>query len=106
MLMKGRKKGIERLAGTAPLREAIDAMMEHYRIKNKFDERKLIASWEEIVGAPIARRTDKLYMRNKVLYVHLNSAPLRHELTSSRDKVMRLLHEHISPELLEEVKFM
>lgn len=94
------------MVGTALLREAIEAMMEHYRIKDKFDEKKLITSWEQIVGAPIARRTEKLYMRNKVLYVHLNSAPLRHELTASRDKVLRLLHEHISPELLEEVKFL
>jgi predicted nucleic acid-binding Zn ribbon protein len=104
--MKGSKKKSGRLAGTAPLREAIEAMMEHYRIKDKFDEKKLISSWEQIVGAPIARRTEKLYMRNKVLYVHLSSAPLRQELTNSRDKVLRLLHEHISPDLLEEVKFL
>ena len=45
---------------------------------------------------PIARRTEKLYVKDKVLFVKLNSAPLRQELTMKKRylKVRDTYYEH------------
>jgi predicted nucleic acid-binding Zn ribbon protein len=95
----------QRNSNTSSIRDAIDAMMDSYRIKGKFDENKLIGSWGKLMGDPIARRTEKLFIKNHVLYVKLNSAPLRQELTIAKSKVLEIIHRNFDSELVEDVKF-
>jgi predicted nucleic acid-binding Zn ribbon protein len=56
--------------------QAIQKLLKSYHIKSKFDEANLIASWERLVGKVIAKRTKKLHIRNKVLFVQLDSPAL------------------------------
>jgi len=98
-------KSPKRKSDTSNLRDAIDAMIDNYKIRGKFDENRLIASWEEMMGKPIARRTEKIFIKEKILFVKLSSAPLRQELTMSKAKVLEIIHREFSKELVEEVKF-
>ena len=43
--------------------QAIRDMLNSYRLTHKFDEAKLIDSWERLVGKPIAKRTKKIYIK-------------------------------------------
>ena len=98
-------KSPARKSATSSLKEAIDAMIDSYKIRGKFDENRLIAMWEEMMGKPTARRTEKIFIKEKILFVKLNSAPLRQELTMSKAKVMEIIYEHFDKGLVEEVKF-
>lgn len=80
-------------------------MMESYKIKGRYEENRLMGSWGTLMGAPIAKRTEKLFVKNKVLYVKLNSAPLRQELTIARSKVLEIIRRHFDKELINDVKF-
>lgn len=100
-----RYKNTERKSGTSSLKEAIDAMLDSYKLRGKFDETKLISSWETMMGKPISRRTEKLFIKEKVLFVKLNSAPLRHELTISKTKVLEIIHRNFNKSLVKDVKF-
>lgn len=100
-----RYKNTERKSGTSSLKEAIDAMLDSYKLRGKFDETKLISSWETMMGKPISRRTEKLFIKEKVLFVKLNSAPLRHELTISKTKVLEIIHRNFNESLVKDVKF-
>jgi len=95
----------KRKLATSSLRDAIDAMIDNYKIRGKYDENRLISSWEEMMGKPIARRTERIFIKEKILFVKLNSAPLRQELTMSKVKVLDIIHQHFSRELVEEIKF-
>lgn len=90
---------------TSSVKNAIEEMLNAYRLRGKFDESRLVASWESLMGKPIARRTKKIYIKNNVLYVQLNSAPLRHELTLAKSKVLDIIHKNFGSELVEDVKF-
>jgi len=103
--MKRKSKHTQRKSDTSSLKDAIKSMMESYNIKGKFDENRLINSWETLMGAPIARRTEKLFIKEKVLYVKLSSAPLRHELTIAKTKVLEIIHRHFDKSLVDGVKF-
>lgn len=83
--------------------EAISEMLKRFRIEDKFDETKLISQWEKVMGAPIAKRTTKIYIRNKKLFVHLSSAPLKHELNMSRDRILVLLTKEFGKPIVNEV---
>ncbi len=103
--MKQKPNFSQRKSDTTTLKDAINSMMESYKIKGKFDENKLIQSWDTLMGAPIAKRTEKIFLKNKVLYVKLNSAPLRQELTIAKSKVLEIIHRHFDKELMTDIKF-
>ena len=103
--MRYKNKYSERKSETSSVKEAIDAMLDTYKLRGKFDESKLINSWEAMMGKPISRRTEKLFIKEKVLFVKLNSAPLRHELTISKTKVLEIIHKNFDDSLVVDVKF-
>jgi predicted nucleic acid-binding Zn ribbon protein len=103
--MKYKDKFAQRKSETSSLKEAIDSMIDAYKLRGKFDQNKLIASWEEMMGKPISRRTEKMFIKEKVLFVKLNSAPLRQELTMAKAKVLAIIHSNFDKDLVEDVKF-
>ena len=103
--MKNREEFTRRKSDTSTLKEAINSMMESYKIKGRFEENRLMGSWGTLMGPPIAKRTEKLFVKNKVLFVKLNSAPLRQELTIARSKVLEIIRWHFDKELIDDVKF-
>lgn len=103
--MKYKDKISKRTSSTSRLKEVIDAMIDTYKIRGKFDENKLINSWGKMMGAPIAKRTDKLYIKDNVLFVKLNSAPLRQELTMAKSKVLEIIHRDFDKSMVTDVLF-
>jgi len=103
--MKYKDKFSQRKSDTSSLKEAIDAMIDTYKLRGKFDQNKLINSWEDMMGKPISRRTEKIFLKEKVLFVKLNSAPLRHELTIAKVKVLEIIHRDFDKDLVTDVKF-
>lgn len=87
----------------APLGDAIRDMLKAFRIEDKFDETNLINHWEKVMGTPIAKRTSKIYIHNKKLFVHLTSAPLKHELNMSRDRILLMLTQEFGKPIVNEV---
>ena len=98
-------KNSARKSDTTSLKDAIDAMIDSYKLRGKYDQARLITSWETLMGKPIAKRTEKLFIKNRILFVKLNSAPLRQELTIAKAKVLEIIHRVVDKELVEDVKF-
>jgi len=103
--MRYKNKFSERKSDTSSVKDAIEAMIDSYKLRGKFDQTKLINSWESMMGKPISRRTEKIFIKDKMLFVKLNSAPLRQELTISKSKVLEIIHRHFDKNLVTDVKF-
>lgn len=98
-----RKNDRSRKGQPETLGDAIQEMLKSFRIEDKFNEANLINSWEKIMGTPIAKRTTKVYIHNKKLYVHINSAPLKHELNMSRERILVLIAKELGSSIVNEV---
>lgn len=85
------------------LKEAIEEMMKTYRLEGKVNEMKLLNGWEKIMGPAIAKYTRKIYIESRVLYVELNSAALRQELSFGRSKMVKLLNEEAGASVIDDV---
>lgn len=103
--MRYKNKFSDRKSGTSSVKDAIEAMLDSYKLRGKFDQTKLINSWESMMGKPISRRTEKIFIKEKMLFVKLNSAPLRQELTIAKSKVLEIIHKHFDKNLVEDIKF-
>lgn len=85
------------------LKEAINEMMQTYRLQGKLDEMNLINCWEKVMGAVIAKYTRKIHIDNRILYVEINSAALREELSYGRSKMVKLLNEEAGGNIIDDV---
>lgn len=88
-----------------PIKSAVDELLRTYHLDEKMGQVKLVNSWEEIMGKAVAHRTTELMIRDKKLFVSLNSASLRQELFQSRDKILILLNEAAGSTVINDVIF-
>ncbi len=92
-----------RRSNTQKLGEVIKDYLKESNIGKKLTEIQLINSWEEIVGKEIARRTEKIYIRNNKLFVHFTSSVVRNELLLHRETIRARLNEHAGEEIIKEI---
>lgn len=85
------------------LKEAINQLLKAYKLDDKLAERKLIASWESVMGVMISRHTTDLYIRHQQLFVTLDSAALRNELSLAKTKIVKMLNDEVGSEVIVEV---
>lgn len=80
-------------------------MYKSYHLSGKFNEMKLLGSWERIMGKSIASRTSQIYINKKTLFVKLTSAPLKNELAMSKNKILKLLEGEGAKGVIEDIRF-
>ncbi len=83
--------------------QAIRDMLNSYRLTSKFDEANLIGSWERLVGKPIAKRTKKVYIKNKVLFVEFDSPTMRHDFSLHKTEVLALFKKEFGDGIIMEI---
>ncbi|MBL7137492.1 MAG: DUF721 domain-containing protein [Bacteroidales bacterium] len=85
------------------LREAIQEFLNAYRLDDKLLEKQVIESWGNVMGKMVSNHTKDLYIRNKKLYVKVDSAALRNELSYTREKIRDVLNKTVQADVIKEV---
>jgi predicted nucleic acid-binding Zn ribbon protein len=92
-----------RKSNTQKIGEVISEFLKEMKIDRKLTETRIINSWPQVVGPVIARHTDKVYIRNGVLFVHVNSPVLRNELSFMKSRLAEVLNEQAGEKLITKV---
>ncbi|MBV6643966.1 MAG: DUF721 domain-containing protein [Cyclobacteriaceae bacterium] len=87
-------------------KKAFNHFLEEENISQSYKERLLISSWGKIMGKPIASRTSKIFIKDRVMFVKLTSAPLKQEMTISKAKILALLEKEMDEKVVEDVRFL
>ena len=64
-------------------------------LEKQLMERRIIAAWPEVLGPTVARYTGEISIKSGVLYVHIQSAPLRQELFNCRFQLVQKLQQAV-----------
>ena len=83
--------------------QAIRELLNSYRLSGKFDEARVIDSWERLAGKPIAKRTKKIYIRNQVLFVELDSPSMKHDFTLHKSQVLELFKNEFGAGIITDI---
>lgn len=86
--------------------DAIQELLRSYHLKSKFDEATLISSWERLVGKPVAKRTKKVSVRNKVLFVELDSPAMKSDLNFHKTQLIALFEKEFGKDIIKEIVIM
>lgn len=95
-----------RSSQTFTMKDAINALLDTYKLRGKLNEAHIVNSWERLMGRPIASRTKQVFLKDRKLYVELNSAPLKNELAMSRSKIVEIFNRDLEEKAIEEVIFL
>lgn len=92
-----------RRSKTITIAEAMKDYIKEMNLGRKLAEVNLISSWEEMVGKAISSRTSKVYIKDQVLYIHLNSSVVRNELLMLREALKEKLNEKAGSFVIKDI---
>ncbi|MDB5123974.1 MAG: hypothetical protein JWP94_2103 [Mucilaginibacter sp.] len=95
-----------RKANDKSLKEAIEQMMQVYKIKRKYDETGVIANWPDLVGKSVANRTKELFIHDKKLFLRIESSVIKNELMLMRTQIIDKINEDAKGVLVDEIIFL
>ena len=86
-----------------PIKEAIDELLDSYHLKERVNEMRLKENWGKIFGKMISKYTSHLGVRNAKLFLTVESASLRQELSFNKEKMIERINEFIAPGFIKEI---
>ncbi len=85
------------------LKEALMAMVEHYRLKGGLNQTRIEKIWDKTMGPSIAKHTTQIKLVKDKLFIDLNSASLKQELSYGKEKIIKILNEELGAEVVKKV---
>lgn len=102
---KQRPSETSRTQNTSSIKEVLERYLETFRLKKTYEETYVTAHWEKIMGKPIASRTTSVFVKNNILYVKLDSAPLREELIRAKSKILQLVNNEMGENFVVDIVY-
>jgi len=88
------------------LKEAIEQMLQVYKIKRKFEETGITTAWPELVGKSVANRTRELFISDKKLFLRIESSVIKNELMLMRAQIIEKINDRAKSVIVEEIIFL
>ncbi|RFZ91826.1 DUF721 domain-containing protein [Mucilaginibacter conchicola] len=95
-----------RKANDKSLKDAIEQMLNVYKIKRRFDETHVVAAWPDIVGKSVANRTKELFIRDKKLFLRIESSVIKNELVMMRHQIIQKINDEAKSTLIDDMIFL
>ena len=87
------------------LKQAIEALIDQYKIEEKLSETVVINDWEKIVGKMIARHTKNMHIKKRILFIELDNASLRNELSYAKTRLILAINKSLKSEAIDDIVF-
>jgi len=87
-----------------PLKKLIQVMMKNYQLDERMRQKQVEQKWPEIVGELIAKHTASVNISETTLFVRVNSAPLKAELSFHRTLIKDKVNAFLGADTIKEVR--
>ena len=96
---------LKRTSNEAPLKEVIDRWLKAYKLDGKMKEIEVVNAWPELMGTAVAHRTKEISIRNKTLYLKMESSVMRDELAHGKSIIIQRVNEFAGMEIINDIWF-
>ncbi|MGN6265736.1 MAG: DUF721 domain-containing protein [Ginsengibacter sp.] len=83
--------------------DALKEFLKKSRLKSGMQAMQVKDAWEKIMGKTISNYTDKIEIINSTLFIYTSVAPLKHELTYQKSKIIERVNEELGEKVISEV---
>ncbi len=80
------------------LKDILQEVVSQPALRDKYILISIKEAWNKIFSQTIHQYTSDIKFKRGVLTVVVTSAPLRHELTMGKDKIIKLINEELGTE--------
>lgn len=63
-------------------------------------------AFQDMMGKYIMSYVKNFYVRNKILFIHINSPELKNELSFGKSKIIEHINEDIGKQFITDVRFL
>ena len=95
----------KRTSNEEPLKEVIDRWLKAYRLDGRIKEMDVIDSWPELMGTAVAHRTSEIKIKDKKLFLKMDSSVMRDELAHGKNVIIQRINEHAGFEIINDIWF-
>lgn len=94
-----RKENIQTLG------DALTQLVQSLGIEKQVEQYKIFDVWNDVVGQQVAKVAQPERLQNGVLFVNVNNAPWRNELTFRKREILEKIHEYTHSNSITDIKF-
>lgn len=83
-----------------------DALTEWLRLSGhgaRMEDARAETAWKEVMGEAVARKTRYIRVKDGVMVIELDSAPMKEEFLMARTRIREIMNEHLGKEAIREV---
>ena len=92
-----------RKSHTQPIENVIREFLKEMNIDQKLKEVGIVSQWEKLMGKTVAVRTSQIFIRNRILYIHVTSSVLKNELLMMRQEILEKINEEAGERIVEQI---
>ena len=90
---------------TMTIGETLSMWIDSNNMRKQFDENHLISAWAPTVGEYIASKTSNIYIKNRTLFVSVDSSVVRNELLMAKAMLIKKLNEDSESDIIDDIIF-
>jgi len=90
---------------TSTIGEAMSLWLDAMKLRQKVDESRIISSWDSTVGSFIASKTRNIYIKDRTLFVFVDSSVVRNELLLAKGKLLAGLNRAAGGDVIVDIVF-
>lgn len=105
MSKRSKYSDLTRTSNEQPLKEVLDRWMKAYGFEDRAKNLEIVQAWPELMGTAVAHRTKEISIRNKTLYLKMDSSVMRDELAHGKQIIIQRVNEFAGKEMINDVWF-
>ena len=87
-----------------PLSDILNKFLRDEGIETPLLQRRVINSWDEVVGKTVVRYTGEKYIKGQTLYVKIINPALRQDLTMMRSQIVKRLNQKVGSFVIYDIR--
>ena len=89
--------------GEYSIGEALQHFLNKSHLKRYVQAYQIEDIWKDLMGATIAKYTDKIEIFGSTLIIHTHVAPLKNELSYQREQIIQRVNEALGKSTIKDV---
>lgn len=86
------------------LADVLNLCLRRNGLETPLLQRRLIDSWEKVVGPGIAAYTKEKFIKNQTLFVKISNPALRSDLGMMRQRLVKLLNDSVGSMIIADIR--
>lgn len=84
--------------------DVLQQLLREEGLETPLQQKRLIDSWETVMGRVVARYTTEKFIQNQTLYVKIVNPALRQDLAMMRQQLVKRLNEQVGSFIISDIK--